>query len=115
MLLWPADTPVARPAAETVATDVLEEDQAALDERSFVVPSEYVPVALNCCVAPAAMEGFAGVTAIEDSVAPVGGLLPPPPPQPTQIAKVPITNKETHNLTKKQTDESTLDFANCRP
>ena len=30
--------------------------------------SEYVPVAVNCCVAPVRIVGFAGVTAIEESV-----------------------------------------------
>src|SRR5208282_6636110 len=36
--------------------------------RFCVLPSLYVPVAVNCCVVPAAIEGFAGVTAIETSV-----------------------------------------------
>jgi hypothetical protein len=33
--------------------------------------SEKVPVAVNCSVAPFAIEGFAGVTAIDTSVAAV--------------------------------------------
>jgi hypothetical protein len=33
--------------------------------------SENVPVAVNCCVVPLAIEGFAGVTAIDTSVAEV--------------------------------------------
>jgi hypothetical protein len=33
--------------------------------------SEKVPVAVNCCVVPFAIEGFAGVTAIDTSVAEV--------------------------------------------
>jgi len=36
-----------------------------------VVPSLNVPVAVNCCVAPFAIDGFAGVTAIDCSVAAV--------------------------------------------
>jgi len=36
-----------------------------------VVPSLNVPVAVNCCVAPLVIEGFAGVTAIDCSVAAV--------------------------------------------
>src|SRR3954463_16168184 len=35
---------------------------------SAVVVSEYVPVAVNCCVFPFAMLGFAGVTAMLVSV-----------------------------------------------
>ena len=33
-----------------------------------VVASEYVPVAVNCCVAPTVSEGFTGVTAMAMSV-----------------------------------------------
>jgi hypothetical protein len=36
-----------------------------------VVPSLKVPVAVNCCVAPFTIEGFAGVTAIDCNVAAV--------------------------------------------
>ena len=36
-----------------------------------VLLSLYVPVAVNCCVAPFVMDGFAGVTAIDCSVAAV--------------------------------------------
>ena len=34
-----------------------------------MLESEYVPVAVNCCVPPCPTDGFAGVTAIEVSVA----------------------------------------------
>jgi hypothetical protein len=43
------------------------------------VLSEYVPVAVNCCVEPKAIPGLAGVTSIEDSVAPVLTVPAPPP------------------------------------
>ena len=36
-----------------------------------MVPSLNVPVAVNCCVAPFAIDGFAGVTAIDCNVAAV--------------------------------------------
>src|SRR3989339_579592 len=39
--------------------------------RSAVVASEYVPVAINCCVVPLAILGLTGVTAMDDSVAAV--------------------------------------------
>ena len=38
---------------------------------SRLVPSEYVPVAVNCWVVPATLVAVAGVTAIEDKVAAV--------------------------------------------
>ena len=39
--------------------------------RFCVLLSLYVPVAVNCCVVPFAIDGFAGVTAIDCSVAAV--------------------------------------------
>lgn len=36
-----------------------------------MLPSVKLPVAVNCCVVPNAMEGFAGVTAIETNAAAV--------------------------------------------
>jgi hypothetical protein len=44
MIAVPSATPVTTPA-ETVAMDVEELDQTAVEVRSAVVPSEYVPVA----------------------------------------------------------------------
>ncbi len=67
----PTPAPVARPAALMVAVAVVPEDQVTLDVRFCVVPSLNVPVAVNCCVAPLAIDGFAGVTVIDCSVAAV--------------------------------------------
>jgi hypothetical protein len=67
----PTPAPLARPAALMVAVVVVPEDQVTLDVRFCVVPSLNVPVAVNCCVAPLAIDGFAGVTAIDCSVAAV--------------------------------------------
>jgi hypothetical protein len=67
----PAATPVARPVPEIVATDVFEELQVTELVMTPVLESEYVPVAVNCCVAAIAIAGFAGVTAIDVSVAAV--------------------------------------------
>jgi hypothetical protein len=61
----PAATPVATPAAFTVATAGLEVVQLTAPVTSAVVLSLYVAVARNCCVALAAMLGAAGVTAME--------------------------------------------------
>jgi hypothetical protein len=74
------DEVVTRPVLPIGASVVSEELHATEVVRSCFVPFEYVPVAVNCCVAPEAMIGFAGVTAIEVSVA-VDVLAPPPPLQ----------------------------------
>jgi len=70
-LLVPAATPVANPPALIVATVVVTELQVAVPVKFCVELSEKVPVAVNCSVAPFAIEGFAGVTAIDTSVAAV--------------------------------------------
>jgi hypothetical protein len=44
---------------------VLELVHAAVDVTFAVEPSVYVAIAVNCCVAPAAMLAVAGVTAME--------------------------------------------------
>lgn len=59
----------ARPVLLMGATVPLEVVQVAVPVRSEVVPSEYVPVAVNCWFVPRGMEGLAGATAIETSCA----------------------------------------------
>ncbi len=51
-----------------VATEVFEELQVTEVVITWVLPSEYVPVAVNCWVSPAGNVGV-GVTAIETRVA----------------------------------------------
>jgi hypothetical protein len=46
-----------------VATEVFDELQVAM--RVCMVPSLYVPVAVNCCVSPAAIDAGLGATAME--------------------------------------------------
>jgi hypothetical protein len=69
MVVLPALTPVARPAPLMVATLVAEEAQVTWLVRFCVLLSEYVPVAVNCCVTPEEIFWLAGVTAMEDRVA----------------------------------------------
>ena len=76
IVLVPAAMPVASPEVLIVATAVLDDSQLAA--TAFVLPSLYVPVAVNCCVFPAVIEGLAGVTWIEESVT-AGGLFEPDP------------------------------------
>ena len=69
IVVVPAETPVANPPALIVATPGLPEFHVTWLVTFCVLPSEYVPVAVNCCVVPLPMPGLAGVTAIEVSVA----------------------------------------------
>jgi hypothetical protein len=61
----PFATPVASPPLLTVAIVVADEVQVTVLVRFCVVPLLYVPVAVNCCVYPAATDAVPGVTAIE--------------------------------------------------
>ena len=71
MLDVPTATPWARPVALIVALAVVPEAQVTAPVRSRCEPSLYVPVAVNCWVSPAAIEGLAGVTAMLCNVAEV--------------------------------------------
>src|SRR5208282_3344245 len=68
MVVLPVVTPVAKPVLLIVATAVLVDVQPTELVRFCWIPSLYVPVAVNCCVAPLAIDGFAGVTAIDTKV-----------------------------------------------
>jgi hypothetical protein len=59
---------VANPPAAIVAIPVVCEVQVAVLVKFCVELSEKVPVAVNCFVVPFAIEGFAGVTAIDTNV-----------------------------------------------
>jgi len=71
----PAATDVALPLEPAVllmaATAAVDEFHITVVVRSCVVLSEYVPVAVNCCVVPGAMLGLVGSTAMDTSVAEV--------------------------------------------
>ncbi len=64
----PAAPAVARPGELTVATAVFAAVQLAVAVTFAVEPSLYVAVAVNCCVAPAAILGLPGEIAIEVTV-----------------------------------------------
>jgi hypothetical protein len=67
----PCPTLVANPAALIVAVAGVSEDQRAVFVSSSILPSVYVPVAVNCWIVPGAIEGVDGVMATEASAAPV--------------------------------------------
>jgi hypothetical protein len=62
MVALPTPAPVANPLSAMVAIAVEEEFQLTEAVRSCVLLSLYVPVAVNCCVVPFAIEAVAGVT-----------------------------------------------------
>ncbi len=72
MTVEPSATPLARPllpaALEMVAAAGVADVQATVSVRSCRVASVKKPVAVNCCMVPAAMVKVAGVTTIETSV-----------------------------------------------
>src|ERR1700691_6712481 len=74
-LAEPTPTLCARPTVLgvllIVAVETVSEDHVAVLVRFCVLPSVNVPVAVNCCVVPSAIDGAAGVTAMETSVAAV--------------------------------------------
>lgn len=71
IVVVPAATAVTVPmeleALLTVAADGFDEVQTTTDVRFCVVLSEKVPVAVNCCAAPAVMSALAGVTVMDAS------------------------------------------------
>jgi hypothetical protein len=86
----PAPTAVVKPVALIVATPGVAEAHTAL-LSTCVELSLNVPVAVNCCVAPLVIEGFAGVTAIDTSVAgfTVSTVEPVMLPEVAEIVEVP--------------------------
>ena len=100
IVVWPCASPVARPtlaaALDTVAKAGLLESQTAWAVRSCVVPSENVPVAVNCWVVPLAIDGAAGETAMALSVAPltVSEVWPVTAPTEAEIVVSPVASAE---------------------
>ena len=69
MVHVPTETAQARPMLLTVATDVFDDLQVTCVVISWLVPSEYMPVAVNCWGTIMGMIAEDGVTAMEDRVA----------------------------------------------
>ena len=71
MVAVPPPTAVARPLLSILAANILDELQMTLPFRSWLVPSEYSPKAVNCWVNPTWILGLTGATNTEDRVADV--------------------------------------------
>jgi hypothetical protein len=67
----PIPTPTANPPLEVVATLIADELHVTAFVRSRFVPLLYVPVAVNCCVPPVAIDAVLGATAMEVNTAAV--------------------------------------------
>ena len=77
----PTAVAVTRPALLTVAEED-DEVQVAVEVRSWVLPTEYVPTTSNCCVVPSGTIGVCGLRVTESSegastVSVVEPLIPP--------------------------------------
>ena len=83
IVVFPCDTLVANPVPFIVAALAFEEDHNAELVKFCLLPSVYVPIAVNCCVVPAGTDGFAGVTAIDTSVGGVTVNVVDPPIEPS--------------------------------
>ena len=62
IVVLPTATPVATPVPSTLATTGADENQVTAFVRSSVLPSEYVPSAVNCCCLPFGMDEVDGDT-----------------------------------------------------
>ena len=82
MVVVPAVRAVTRPFPLIVATAVLLEVQVTELVTSCVVPSEKVPMAVNCWVVAPGMVGLVGVTVMEDRLADVTVRVVPPETSP---------------------------------
>jgi hypothetical protein len=78
MVAGPVACEMPNPVDETVATADADELQTTVEVRFCVLPSEYVPVAANCCVVPKGIVLFAGVTAIDSRARGVTARAVPP-------------------------------------
>ena len=91
MVVLPAFNAVTRPLALTIAIDGSEEVHDRPELSVLVLPSLYLPVAVNCAVNPAATLGADELTEIDESVIAGGvtgedGVLDELPAQATNIA-----------------------------
>jgi predicted phosphoribosyltransferase len=69
MVATPVATAVTRPVDDTDAVDEFEDDHVTELVRSWVLKSEYTPVAVSCCVASAGTLATGGDTVIATSTA----------------------------------------------
>jgi len=97
IVVFPTPAPVAKPLLLIVATPVLVELHTTDPVILAVLPSLYIPVAVYCCVAPFAIDAFAGATTMETSVAiTVKFVVPLIEPDVAQIVVVPTPTPDAN-------------------
>src|SRR6266446_9856285 len=89
----PKEWVVARPAESIVTMLSADELHLTVLVRSWVLPSLNVPVAVNCCWAPSATLGLAGVTCREDNVGDFVPEVQPPKPNAVNVNAKRIAGK----------------------
>lgn len=89
MVVEPIEAEEASPAELMAATLVSDEFQVTSDVTSWMAAFDSVPLAENCWVVPAAMVGFAGVTAMDTTVAEVRPVEPEIPAKVALIVLLP--------------------------
>ena len=121
MVVVPVRSPVALPSRLILATDVFDDDHVTSLVMFLVLPSEYVPVALNCSEAPLRIDGFVGVTvtltsvgghtnrSVESEIAPSFALIFAKP-MPTPDARPVLSIVATDSL---EDDQVTLRVMSC--
>ena len=95
MVPVPVELPVASPLVVVIeATPDGEELQVTRLEMSCLVPSEKLPVAVNCCCVPTLIDGLSGDTLIEtrDALVTVRVAVPETPLMLAVIVEVPLAN-----------------------
>lgn len=94
MVVVPRLRAVARPLTVIDATLVFDEVHVAVPVMSCVVPSENVPVAVNCCKVPSGIDGLAGVTVMEvtDALVTVSAALAKTAPEVAVMTDVPAAS-----------------------
>ncbi len=120
MVVLPAATLEARPCALMVAAAALDDVQVTVEVMSWVLLSLKVPVAVNCLVVPTAMLEFAGVTAMETSVAAVtvSDAVPLTPPDVAVMVAVPVpvllaNPMESMLATEVEDEDQVREVSNC--
>jgi uncharacterized protein (DUF736 family) len=101
---------VTNPVELTVASVGSEVDQVTV-VSALELPSEKFPVAVNCCVSPAATDGPWGDTVIACRVTGDGnGLFLLPPPQATRIPRLHTATTDKHRHRQLELRQRSIDF-----
>jgi len=117
IVVLPVSSAEARPALLIVAAVAFDDAHVTFAVTVRVEASLYVPVAVNCCIPPAASDGFSGVIAIDTSFAGATGSLgvetepQPIAPKVASISSMPGQLQDRQRLVKLCSTASDQDSA----